>query len=186
MGTVRYLSPEQARGGEVTERTDQYALAATLWEMLTGAAPYEGEGLADTLRAIVHDPPAQLEHLRPDLAPRLRATLERALSRDPRARFSSVVAFASELRDAARDAVVDAYGATVGVPGRSPRIDPYGATAVPTQPRDPMGYAPTLPARGGRPADVSPRGPRRHLARASRASRSRSGSWGCWRRRSPS
>ncbi len=94
VGTVPYMSPEQIMGGEVDGRTDQFALGAILYEMLTGQSCFAGpESLPDqAVRVIRHQPTAP-----PGLAPGVWAIIERALSKSADQRFVEVAQFVEAL-----------------------------------------------------------------------------------------
>jgi len=98
LGSVDYMAPEQAHGGEVDARADIYSLACVLFQMLTGHVVFDRESDLEKLWAHVHDPPGSLATLNPELPPGLQEVLDRALAKDPSDRPSS----ASDLaRDAA-------------------------------------------------------------------------------------
>jgi Tol biopolymer transport system component/predicted Ser/Thr protein kinase len=99
MGTLAYLSPEQARGEKVDARTDLFSLGVVLYEMLTGARPFAGGNPADTLDAIQNAPPAPA----PDLPAALERIARRALEKDRETRYQSAEQFAEDLRHAARE-----------------------------------------------------------------------------------
>lgn len=124
LGTPRYMAPEQIRGRPADDRADQYALAVVVTEMLTGHTPFEADTGADYQVAHLSRPPRLPRALRPDLGlpAALDAALERALSKDPAARFDRVDTFAQ--------AVADALGiATGGAPNVVAAL-PTGACAV--------------------------------------------------------
>jgi serine/threonine-protein kinase len=101
-GKFAYMSPEQARGDEVDARTDVFALAIVLWEMLTGGRLFVGDSDVATLRAVQHSvivPPARLN---PEVRPELDAAVMRALERDPAQRYQT----AQELERALRECVL--------------------------------------------------------------------------------
>jgi len=87
LGSVHYFSPEQARGDEVTGRSDVYALGIVLYEMLTGHRPFEGDSAAGVaLKRLTENPPRPMVAGHP-LPAGLEAILRRALEREPDKRF---------------------------------------------------------------------------------------------------
>jgi tetratricopeptide (TPR) repeat protein len=98
IGTPAYMSPEQAMAGPVDARSDQYSLAATLYEMLAGEPPFSGPNPQATLARRLAEPARPISTVRSTIpAPVERATL-RALERTPADRFPSVSAFLSALQ----------------------------------------------------------------------------------------
>jgi serine/threonine-protein kinase len=89
LGTPGYMPSEQILGQAVSDRSDVFALAATLHECLTGAAPYAGELTSILSQVLTGAPPQPLRSLRPDVPEALASLLEEALRRDPEARPSS-------------------------------------------------------------------------------------------------
>jgi len=100
LGTAAYLAPEQARGERATAATDRYALAVVAWELLTGERPFKGDTPAAEASAHVHAPVPSISAQRPDLPQELDAVFERALAKDPRARYPSAADFVADLRSA--------------------------------------------------------------------------------------
>jgi len=98
LGTGEYLAPEQAGGKPVSPATDVYSLGVVLWELLAGDVPFVGENFVAVALRHVNEPPPSLRDRRPDVSPRLEAAVDRALAKDPARRFSSMAAFAKELR----------------------------------------------------------------------------------------
>ena len=93
LGSSDYISPEQAQGRTVEDRTDVYSFAIVLYELLTGELPFTGENfVAVAMRHINEEPPSVLD-LRPDVPPRLVQLLHRAMIKDPEKRptMSAVV-----------------------------------------------------------------------------------------------
>lgn len=87
MGTASYMSPEQARGLEVDERTDLWSLGAVLYEMVSGRLPFEGATTTDVLSMILHrEPPSLLLH-RPDLPAELERIMEKTLTKQKDERY---------------------------------------------------------------------------------------------------
>ena len=97
MGTVAYMSPEQARGDRVDRRTDIWALGCTLFEMLTGQGPFHREQLQAALYAIVHEDPRPLSTLRPGLPADLDRILETCLRKDLDRRYPDAGALIADL-----------------------------------------------------------------------------------------
>jgi serine/threonine protein kinase len=106
MGTAGYMSPEQARGLSVDERTDIWSLSVVLYEMLSGRAPFAGATRIDTVVAVLEREPAPLTesrwaaraHVR-----KLQFIIDRALSKDRDERYESVAEMLSDLRSVERD-----------------------------------------------------------------------------------
>jgi serine/threonine protein kinase len=90
MGTVNYMSPEQARGQEVDARTDIWSLGVVLYECVTGHEPFAGETPADTLAHILQTEPPPLALLLPDVAPELERIITKALRKDREERYQTV------------------------------------------------------------------------------------------------
>ncbi|MGH9195678.1 MAG: serine/threonine-protein kinase, partial [Acidimicrobiia bacterium] len=97
MGTVAYMSPEQARGDAVDHRSDIFSLGAMLFEMATGGPPFQRETSIDTLHAILHVEPST-EKVAPVYGPGLRTVVARALEKEPARRYQSMADLAAELR----------------------------------------------------------------------------------------
>jgi serine/threonine-protein kinase len=102
IGTPWYMSPEQARASPtVDHRTDEYALATVLFELLSGKVPYEGDNIVGVMHQIVHSPTPPLRSRLPEAPLALEEVLLKAMSKDPAERFPGV----REFWDAARVAL---------------------------------------------------------------------------------
>ena len=103
IGTPNYMSPEQATGmlDEIDHRTDQWALACIVWEMLSGRAPFASDDMSAVFYQIIHRDPGPLGPGAPDLPAAVEAVLRRALSKSPTARFPSIRDFANAFQSAA-------------------------------------------------------------------------------------
>ena len=99
IGTPAYMPPEQARGEEVDERADVYALGAMLYELLSGLRPYKGvSSSVEVLKAVIARPPQSVREVAPDAPPELLAIVEAAMARDRSARYPTAAAMAEDLR----------------------------------------------------------------------------------------
>jgi len=107
LGTVGYMSPEQARGRPVDFRADQFAFGAIVYEMATGRQAFHRETPAQTLTAIIESPPEPLEKLNPQFPAPARWMVDRCLEKDPAARYASTLDLARDLRGL-RERVSDA------------------------------------------------------------------------------
>ncbi len=89
LGTLRYMSPEQAQGREVDGRTDIFSLGVVLYELLTGSAPFKGDKPAAILDAVVHHAPLPLTQLRPDLSQEFERIIFRMLEKGRDLRYQT-------------------------------------------------------------------------------------------------
>ncbi len=96
MGTVGYMSPEQAAGEPLDYRSDQFSLGSVVYEMLTGKRPFLRKTAAETMSAIIREEPEPVSRLRPDLPLPVRWVLDRCMAKDREERYAST-------RDLARD-----------------------------------------------------------------------------------
>jgi hypothetical protein len=100
VGTMRYMSPEQAAGhmASVDHRTDIYSLGATLYEMLTGVAAITGEDSPTVLSEIANSPTPKPRRLRPSLPPAIDFVLQKAMAKNKDDRYSTALEFAKDLQ----------------------------------------------------------------------------------------
>jgi TonB family protein len=119
LGTPYYMSPEQAESSKyIDARTDQYASAVILYEALCGKRPFEGESMLALLNRIHSGTHPMINDLRPDLPPEVSSAVERAMHRDPAARFASVLDLARVLLPFASERVRVLYAKQIEGAGR--------------------------------------------------------------------
>jgi eukaryotic-like serine/threonine-protein kinase len=97
LGSSEYISPEQAQGREVDERTDVYSLGVVLYELLTGSVPFTGENFVAVAMRHINEPAPSVLERRPDVPLRVADAVDRALAKEPADRFPTMSAFGSEL-----------------------------------------------------------------------------------------
>ena len=105
MGTPAYMAPEQVLNGPsrgaLTDRSDQYALAVLIYEVLSGRRPFEGEDPMALIMSHINDPPASLTEFLPDIPVKFADVLLKMLAKSPRERFETVKAAGCALLKAA-------------------------------------------------------------------------------------
>ncbi len=98
LGTITYMSPEQAQGADVDHRSDIFSLGVVLYELLTGQSPFKRDSEVATLLAILQQPAPSLRSNSSQLAPQWESIIERALKKDRCERFQSIEEFSAALR----------------------------------------------------------------------------------------
>ena len=98
VGTVAYMSPEQARGDEIDARTDVWSLGVVLYELAAGSLPFERASERAVLNAIVHEEPRPVKQLRPGFPAEITGVIRKALAKDPDRRYASAGEMAADLR----------------------------------------------------------------------------------------
>src|SRR5262249_5646782 len=136
MGTAQYLSPEQAQGMPVSERSDIYSVGVMLYEMLTAKLPFDGESAVTIALKHVSQQPGRPTTYNPSISPGPEAVVMRALAKDPAQRSPDADAFIGAL-EAAR----------IG--------DPHAADSPPPDTTQYIGRVPPMPVVPPPPADVA-------------------------------
>ncbi len=148
LGTMDYVAPEQIEGNPVDGRSDQYALACSTFEMLSGAPPFRRDETMAIMWAQVSAPPPALTSRRPDLPAAVDPVLAKALAKAPGDRYRTCLEFAAALRTAVAS---PAGEPSAGQPPTSPAAGPEGH-AGPLPPGDtPGGPVPGEALPGGAP-----------------------------------
>ena len=125
MGTVGYMSPEQASGHAVDYRSDQFALGSILYEMATGRRAFQKDTGAETLTAIIKEEPEPVAQLNPKAPAPFRWIVERCLAKDPEERYASTRDLARDLKSV-REHITEA---TSSVSGAASVAQPSGRRA---------------------------------------------------------
>ena len=109
VGTPAYMSPEQARGGMVDERSDVYALGAVLYEVLAGAPPHADSSPQAVLDRVIAGPPRPLSMVVPSVPDEIATIVRKAMARDVDARYPNAIALAEDLRRYTTGQLVSAH-----------------------------------------------------------------------------
>jgi serine/threonine protein kinase/tetratricopeptide (TPR) repeat protein len=125
MGTVAYMSPEQARGEPADHRSDLFSLGVILYQLASGRLPFERESAVESLHATIKEEPPPLSEITADIPAEVERLVRKALEKEPARRYQDAADLAADLRNLSRD--LDSGRATIvsgstpaAVPGTSP------------------------------------------------------------------
>ena len=132
MGTVNYMSPEQAEGRKVDDRSDIFSFGSLLYEMATGNVAFDGTSSISTLSAVLRDEVRSLAEVAPDVPPQLESIIARCLRKDPNQRWQSMLEVRSELEALRKQSDSGVLYTTRIIPPDSPASVPTAAPATAT------------------------------------------------------
>lgn len=99
MGTVGYMSPEQAQAKPVDQRSDIFSFGCILYEAATGRKPFAGDSIVDTLHKIIHDPAPAITDFNPSASPELQRVIRKCLVKEPEKRYQTIRDTANDLEE---------------------------------------------------------------------------------------
>ncbi|HEV8137354.1 MAG TPA: protein kinase [Pyrinomonadaceae bacterium] len=145
MGTVGYMSPEQAQGKtkEIDQRSDIFSFGCILFEAATGKKPFEGDSVIKSLHMVVYEAALTISDLNPSAPPDLQRIVRRCLEKDPEERYQSIKEVAIELKQLRRELAGAAFDTTVPPP---PKMDATGAPATENSSQQSLGASTSIPS----------------------------------------
>ena len=149
LGTVGYMSPEQAQGRtEIDQRSDVFSFGCILFEAVTGKRAFEGKDAIDSLNKIIREPVAHISDLNPLAPSDLQRVVRRCLAKDPDERYQTIKDVAIELKEVRRELRAGIDTTAPPPPSEKFGVPPLGGITSNTHtPRE--GGTPNLPSEGG-------------------------------------
>lgn len=138
LGTVSYMSPEQAEGKQVDARSDIFSFGSVLYEMITGHRAFDGGSSISTLTAVLRDDVKPLADAAPDAPPLLEAIMNRCLAKDPEARWQSMKDVEKAMAGLKRTLESNIFYPPTQSPVSSPRVVDPAIDASTTRPAGPL------------------------------------------------
>jgi len=164
LGTVGYMSPEQAQGrtNEIDHRSDIFSFGCMLYEAVTGQRAFAGADAIDTLNKIIREPPPLVSEIRSDAPADLQRIIRRCLAKDPDDRYQTIKDVAIELRELRREVAATALDKIDAQDSRSQPTETAGVASNSQQPADSTAAPSAVPSTGALSADSVVTGIKRH------------------------
>jgi serine/threonine protein kinase/tetratricopeptide (TPR) repeat protein len=146
MGTVGYMSPEQAQGKtkEIDQRSDTFSFGCILFEAATGKKPFEGESVIKSLHMVIYEPAPSIADLNPSAPRELQRIVRRCLAKDPDERYQSIKEVAIELKELRRELQGAGIDTTATPPTKSETTGSTGGEGTRSQSFSPTTETPSL------------------------------------------